>query len=205
MKIISKYKDYYDYLSGVWGVDPNLILDRDNFVPKLSGDDLRIISFVIGGKLCQIYFDGDDYYFGEDIEQFDNTNSRSKFYSYFKKEGKYRVSIGYKNGRKNSAYIVDGIKEGFEWLNEKFDCPILYKTESWLPREHENSDWKKMPLLSETPIVKFIDATDIYRWISDYLAKQLDKKQDILTKVTNSEKIINKGFDLKKSFRPNMK
>ena len=29
MKIISKYKDYYDYLQGIYGVDEKLILDGD--------------------------------------------------------------------------------------------------------------------------------------------------------------------------------
>ena len=31
MKIISKYKDVYDYLTGIYGEDPLLILDRREF------------------------------------------------------------------------------------------------------------------------------------------------------------------------------
>jgi len=28
MKILGKYKDYYDYLQGIYDVDPLLVLDR---------------------------------------------------------------------------------------------------------------------------------------------------------------------------------
>ena len=30
MKIIGKYKDYYDYLQGVWGQDPKAVYARDS-------------------------------------------------------------------------------------------------------------------------------------------------------------------------------
>lgn len=33
MKIISKYKDYYDYLSGIYGIDDKKILDRTIYKP----------------------------------------------------------------------------------------------------------------------------------------------------------------------------
>ena len=42
MKIISKYKDYYDYLSGIYGEDPLKILDRREVDPS---DNIRTIVF----------------------------------------------------------------------------------------------------------------------------------------------------------------
>ena len=59
MKIISKYKDYYDYLSGVWGEDPKLVLVRKGeFVVQStnpSGCDMYVLTFIIGGIMIQIY------------------------------------------------------------------------------------------------------------------------------------------------------
>ena len=34
MKIISKFKDYYDFLQGIYGVDPLLVLDRTKGTPN---------------------------------------------------------------------------------------------------------------------------------------------------------------------------
>ncbi len=39
MKIISKYKDYYDYLQGIYGVDEKLILDRTTESPRMFDPD----------------------------------------------------------------------------------------------------------------------------------------------------------------------
>lgn len=40
MKIIDRYKDYYDYLSGIYGIDELVIFDRrENFV--LQNDSLE--------------------------------------------------------------------------------------------------------------------------------------------------------------------
>ena len=38
MKIISKYKDYYDYLTGIYGVDDKIVLDRRGWEGKKVSD-----------------------------------------------------------------------------------------------------------------------------------------------------------------------
>ena len=59
MKIISKYKDYYDYLSGIYGEDPLKVLDRREVDPS---DNIRTIVFCdkiyikeIKGKTVKLY------------------------------------------------------------------------------------------------------------------------------------------------------
>jgi hypothetical protein len=199
MKILSKYKDYYDYLSGVWGEDPKLILERKGeFVVENSnhiGCDMYVLTFIIGGNMVQIYNNGEDFYFSKDIKQFDTSNK------WYKKEGHYRVNIGYINGRRNNMFIADSIKSGYEYLNDKYNCPIIYNCKSWYCSDVTKEDFSKYPLLSSTPITKFVTSQDVYRWIQEYLAKKIDQSQARQDNQTDIQKIENKGFDKIKSFR----
>lgn len=198
MKIISKYKDYYDYLSGVWGEDPKLVLERTKeFVwNSPSTRSKYVLTFVIGGNMVQLYYSGENYYFGKDLKQFDESTKWSK------KEGHYRVNIGYIDGRQNYMYVVDGVKSGYEFLNDKYKCPILYNSESWYCSDITKEDFSTYPLLSSTPITKFVDATDVYRWIQEYLAKKVDQSQARQDNLSDVQRLVNKGFDKVTSFRP---
>lgn len=51
MKIISSYKDYYDYLQGIYGVDDKLILNRQEETPKTFMIDDYIVRGEPAGKL----------------------------------------------------------------------------------------------------------------------------------------------------------
>ena len=59
MKIISKYKDYYDYLQGIWGMDEKLTLDRTEYTTtpslksSLSHPHLSIVRFYICGWVVE--------------------------------------------------------------------------------------------------------------------------------------------------------
>lgn len=197
MKIISKIKDYYDYLSGVWGVDEKIILNRrGEFVPS-TPKDLSVLTFIIGGNLIQIYFDGISYYSGEELKQFDQSTK------YRRKIGYFAVPIGYINGRQNNVYISDNIKSGFDYLNEKYESPIIYRDDSWHYNDVLEKDFSAFPILSSTPITKIVDAVDIYRMISEYLSRQLDKKLEAVPNLTDVQKLENRGFDKLSSFRPN--
>lgn len=205
MKIISKYKDYYDYLSGVWGEDPKLVLDRKGeFVVQSTnplGCDMYVLTFIIGGIMIQIYNNGKEFFFGKEIEQFDTTRRYGKN-NYWTKDGLYRVEIGYSTGRTNQMYVVQGPKEGYEYLNDKYNCPILYNKQSWHCPDITKEDFSTYPLLSSTPVTKYVDAVDVYRWIQEYLAKKVDQSQARQDNQTDIQRLENKGFDKRTSFRP---
>jgi len=68
MKVISPFKDYYDFLSGVWGEDPKLILDRR----KHSQPDISLFKdndygtlFICGDKYDFAYKNGEFIYLSE--------------------------------------------------------------------------------------------------------------------------------------------
>jgi len=64
MKIISKYKDYYDFLQGTFGIDEKLILDRTKF-HKIELSDYDKITLVIGDLVIEgLFVDGSVFAFG---------------------------------------------------------------------------------------------------------------------------------------------
>lgn len=198
MKIISKYKDYYDYLSGVWGEDPKLILERTKeFIwDSPSTKSKHVLTFVIGGNMIQLYYSGENYYFGKDLKQFDTSNKWNN------KEGHYRINIGYEDERQNYMYAANGVKSGYEFLNDKYNCPVLYTYTIWHCSDITKEDFSTYPLLSSTPVTKFVDATDVYRWIQEYLARKVDQSQARQDNLSDVQRLVNKGFDKVTSFRP---
>jgi hypothetical protein len=201
MKILSKYKDYYDYLSGIWGEDPKLILDRRKGNPKPIGEkydfqlkDTGKITLIICGKLIEGYRYQNKIYYGEDIKQFSNIDN-SKWdgidYPYT------TIRIGGNGLRIKDTYYALELVGGYLDINKKYNCPILIKS--------GREKWDEYPKLEELNLGSFIDAETIYSWLQEYLAKEVDEQQNIIPNLTDVQKLENKGFNKKTSFRPNIK
>jgi hypothetical protein len=201
MKILSKYKDYYDYLSGIWGEDPKLVLDRRKGNPKPIGEkydfqlkDTGKIKLIICGKLIEGYRHQNKIYYGEDIKQFSNIDN-SKWdgidYPYT------TIRTGGNGLRIRDTYYALEPIDDYIHINKKHNCPILIKS-GW-------EGWDEYPKLEELNLGSFINAETIYIWIQEYLAKEIDELQNIPIILNNKEKIISKGFDPKTSFRPNIR
>jgi len=193
MKIISKYKDYYDYLVGKYGEDPLVVLDRREYeLPFFSTDDIQKIDLYVAGKNIQgLYFHG-KFYYGNSIEPFSTKHKDFLWlkyhdgYEYFAIKSKYfgqNIRI-----RKN---IIDSD------VNIKTGCPILLKKQFVNNKKDDIKNYYKFPILKELGLAPFIEAEDIWVMISNFLSK----KDLVIDNRTNNEKIINAGFDLKESFR----
>lgn len=185
MKIISKYKDYYDYLQGIYGIDDKVILDRREGVcfpnnrfwyPGVKQYDKDII-----------YICGNAYDVASDTKG-------NRFV------GKMLLSLKHKLDRKGEKIYLkesNGFSIPFHIapyktdFNEKYNCPIL--------KSSIYNDIERFPRLSDFNIQKILSAEDIfhmlYTWIESH--KIIDPKDNR----TNNEKIISAGFDLKSSFR----
>ena len=75
MKIISKHKDYYDYLQGIYGIDNLLAYNRgevtrvDLFEEPFSREDINEHKLAIGGDLYAIFeHKGKLYHSAEDLK-----------------------------------------------------------------------------------------------------------------------------------------
>lgn len=214
MKIISKYRDFYDYLSGIYGEDPLIVLDRRSSDPKImfSPDTSYKLRLYIGGHLVEGWYTGGQFYYGHDIEQFRISDSVNSKYSKY-----YRQALHYGNGVMQKLYgrtdvtvvnikheyirnhirtvhvLTEPIVDLFD-INEKENCPILIKTD-------DDNNARHYPKLDELGLASFLPADLVYRWISDWLSLQRTKAENHIDTRTNIEKIECDGFDKITSFR----
>lgn len=210
MKILSKYKDYYDYLTGVWGEDPKLTLDRREF-DTVELVENAVYFIYVGNFLIEGFCRNGAIHYGEKLKEFETFDEyRSKREEYRNKVridtpceySRHYKGRRYGGTRYNTKWVNSVIVEGTGKLTRKEGCPIIVQQES--PNTSSIQKTYKYPKLEDVGLAKFIDATDVYRMISGWLASRVDETE-LTTSTTNEQKIENKGFDPKTSFRPNMK
>jgi hypothetical protein len=203
MYLIDKNKDYYDYLSGIYGVDKCITYDRRGSIPLTKESFLKLISpyytkynndhgsfFVLEVGYFQYLFQGDIQY--RPINPYmamEPYKGVFKLWQVFDEQKHYyekEITIipvtikwpGSPNSRKKRNYIDTFSFSELRRSSEKISNPILINT----------------------PIPSLIDPFDIWSNVSNYISsKYNDKTIDIYN--TDTEKIINHGFDKKISFR----
>lgn len=198
MKIISKYKDYYDYLQGIYGQDEKLILDRSKGSSMNKSDieslkDGKGINLAIMGLMfTMIYYQGKWY-------------TERGLYNIGKQilHNSRRYSSGY-----NNQYIIKNVeidsKTGLPKefnpirevaltnLNNVLDCPILKVYD-----EFTSTNAEEFPKLSDYNFGAVISPEDM--WVNLY--NWLSRVKEEPNTQTDKEKIVAAGFDLKTSFR----
>ncbi|MCX6147215.1 MAG: hypothetical protein NTW25_08190 [Candidatus Kapabacteria bacterium] len=225
MNIISKHKDYYDYLQGIYGVDELITLDRSKIKPppiisKHNYD--RCVLYICDVMYEGLYFDG-KYHFNSNIKDLIDVE--------YPKDSKWNRTLKYQLGNwilnlgpdeflrynePNEIYFHSYILskpykiEISKSPNRLYNCPILLE---YFPYSELNSrrisnlkylqDSNKLfefPILSAFNVPPILEPKDIWIMLTDWLssAKYKNLNSDILT---NKEKILSSGFDLKTSFR----
>ena len=244
MKIISKFKDFYDYKVTKYGVDEKLVYNRKTYCEyfqgffrdinidyRISEDDfnknlkentkvtdeknIHKILF-IGEKLIHLFFTENGVYTHFDIKNEENLRKLNDF--------QYKKEITFKDGKKFNIYTR--FKDDWEYLlsydrkkliNLNIDKDDIILNEPILLIEYigecNNEKAKRYyspslykfiynPNLSQMGV--YIDADFIWQSLVEFLSNKRSEKE-ISPEVSNENKILSKGFDLKTSFRPNMK
>lgn len=193
MIIVSKYKDYYDYLQGIYGRDEKIVLDRTKgFVPDIPYDfeTLRWKEFLICGTHYKVIQHAGRFYTEEQL-------SKLGFIVVFKKYSSYDLEIiptpaNYKPPHKWMFDVEQEEKRNAGLAQIAQQCPI-----QMLVLGH----WEHWPKLADFNFASIISAEDM--WVNLY--NWLSRIEDIPDKRTNNEKILTAGFDIKESFRPKIK
>jgi hypothetical protein len=189
MKIISKYKDYYDYLVGIYGVDEKLILDRTDFVLTSKLTNKSKVTFYICGYIIDGYYIDGKFYYGSDLEQFADEPSKWRWLNdndlYYIKDDQFRY-------RTLNFYKVPTLDK--DNINETMNCPILIVDSK---SSESKISFSKFPILKDYDVVSIFPPEKLWTMIYDFLSKN----KDIENKQSDKEKIISKGFDYKHSFR----
>ena len=241
MKIISKFRDFYDYKVAKYGVDEKLVYTRKTYceyfeslvmdVYTASGDRISEENFnknlkenfeyfkginfhkilILGEKLIHLFFTENAVYTHFDIK---NENDLRKLNDF-----QYKKEITFKNEKKFSIFS----KFGSDWdnllsfnrkklitydidkddiiLNEPMLLIELIGT-SKSSRYLYTYKFTYNPNLSKIGV--YIDEDFIWQSLVEFLSNKRSEKE-ISPEVSNENKILSKGFDLKTSFRPNMK
>ena len=242
MKIISKFKDFYDYKVAKYGVDEKLVYTRktyceyfqvlignisninidyriseDDFNKNLK-DDIKPIDeknihkiLFIGEKLIHLFFTENGVCTHFDIK---NENDLRKLNDF-----QYKKEITFKDGKKFNIFS----KFGSDWedllsYNRKklitydIDKDDIILNEPMLLIEligkSKSSRYLYIYKFTYNPILSklgvYIDEDFIWQSLVEFLSNKRSEKE-ISPEVSNENKILSKGFDLKTSFRPNMK
>ena len=242
MKIISKFKDFYDYKVAKYGMDEKLVYTRKTYceyfeslvIDVYTASDDRIseenfnknlkenfeyfkgINFhkilILGEKLIHLFFTKKGVYTHFDAKKLDV--SKGTYQSYYSKE------ITFNDGRNFEITTVFGYAwdKLFSYDRKKlfssmridksdiiFNEPMIlieYFGESHVKYHRSLYKFTYNPNLSQMGV--YIDEDFIWQSLVDFLSNKRSEKE-ISPEVSNENKILSKGFDLKTSFRPNMK
>ena len=249
MKIISKFRDFYDYKVAKYGVDEKLVYTRKtyceyyetNFISIYTSSDDRILEenfnknlkeeveyfkrnnchkiLILGEKLIHLFFTENGVYTHFDIKNPEDIKKKYGYYSYynevreitFNDEKKFDIHSSFKYvwdelfsyDRKRFLPRVNISKDDILFDEPMILIEYLGKVDKKTIR-YPNSIYKIIynPNLSQMGI--YFDEDFIWQSLVEFLSNKRSEKE-ITPEVSNKNKILSKGFDLKTSFRPNMK
>ncbi len=172
MRIISKHKDYYDYLQGVYGIDNNKVYKREDYI--ICGDfisywnsDHTVHCFAINNKLYTI------------------CQNKKGFYT----DDKLKI-------QNSNPFLRRTILLKTPTVNIERRKPIVYG------RLWGNSiNWVKGdPIMKSFDFHKVLSAEQLYIEVETFLG-YLKDHPEIPNNQSDIEKLLSHGFDKKKSFR----
>ena len=194
MRIISKFKDYYDYLSGVYGIDNKVVYIRDSKdvdkTKDFSSFDYRFEVKKDGKEyyiyLEHIWFCDEDFPFITIREGF---NDYTEWISYsFEEIEDWLNFLEVKN------FVRNEIEKHFQTKSNKKVNTELKSPQIYQIKEKYTTDI----LLKDYGFQRILDAMQAYQRVAMFIAAPPDVPQTVPTDIIRFE---GKGFDKKTSFR----
>jgi len=193
MKILSKYKDYYDWCVGKYGIDNKMVLDRrkdyyTNIRKYDNPNELKEYTLAICGELFHVvFYKGKSYHTKDELHELNEylyKHDREKILF-------QRAERWYKHYWTNGTWKTYMMgKEGKTDINDKYGIPTLM--------EIGDDSWQGI-LLSEFDVANYISSEEMFQKVYSWISAQHDLK--IENKQTDKEKILSHGLDYVKSFR----
>ena len=241
MKIISRFRDFYDYKVEKYGVDEKIIYNRITkvlrnfpriFTKNEVQPDYNNKSLFVGDKIVLIFKTKEKLYTQFDLEDIEllktkSSNVRIKNFFYHMKDSELTFLDGntivvnsivdvdlyemlqmsrktfYNFFIKNEKDLLN-IDEEDNFLNEPIVLIEFLENVKDHDKRRNISVYKRTynPNLKELGL--YFDTDFIWQSLVEFLSNKRSEKE-ISPEVSNENKILSKGFDLKTSFRPNMK
>ena len=246
MKIISKFKDFYDYKMTKYGVDEKLVYTRKTyyeyskrfsininteFTERLSEENFNKYFkeyteyftdnnyhkvLFIGKKSIHLFFTENGIYTHLDIKNPEDLKKNyGQWYHYYEitfNDGKkYRIYTPFRYdwnelisyNREKVLSHIDASKDDILFNEPMLLLEYLGKFNKKKVRYPDSIyRFTYNPNLSKLGI--YIDEDFVWQSLVEFLSNKRSEKE-IIPEVSDKNKILSKGFDLKSSFRPNMK
>lgn len=219
MKIISKYKDYYDFLQGIWGMDEKLVLDRTDYVKTPNYiSSINQYRTLVRFYICDLIVEGLYYQenagelgvflYGEEIENQLSSEMSKPFWKHDPRYYYVGKSITPRYGIRSFKVLKEPIKffdldhiqkrdvKQVYCPNDLFACPILIESNP-TDQNYDPSKCCKFPVLKEYKFHSAIDAPNMWKLLTEWIGRE----KVIPNNQSNKEKVVSNGFDLKTSFR----
>lgn len=190
MKIISKIKDYYDYLQGIYGIDEKLVLDRTTYTHTIKYNDYDTIRIYLCDIQIEGMYYGGEFLYGDELKKYSLSTNECVTNQYSHYTISPRNSITYNVILKQPQKIINS-------PNDIENCPIL------ISRFYSRNNYGKDICLNKYPILKDYNLNKVFtpEQVFLMLSEWLGKEKIIENNQTDKEKILSAGFDLKTSFR----
>lgn len=204
MKILSTFKDYYDYQIATYGLDEKIVFERiskevSNFnTPKQTitkvpftyevfQQDKKLHKFHICGFSYDVLQIDGLFYMGEDLEAFDYYKGRRKELYYKAVYGIEYIDIllNFKNPQRFN------LKPMKSFINDMLNEPIVL--------ERTSTAYYINPKLEFFKFGSLFPSEDMWQKLVDWFSQE----KIIPDNRDNTAKILSNGFDLKESFRGN--
>ena len=225
MKIISKFKDYYDYKIAEYGIDENLIYDRrlpmgvNIAIPQRewltldnAADDEALHSVLyVGNELVHLFATPSKVY-----THWDLTNLMDLHYriydlwhgdlSVLMNDGKKIRLVSYLSSSRDTLIKQLEASRGDNVFNLKDNSPFLDLKQPLLlifNRDYRSEN-RATHYLNLQELGVYLDPDFVWQNIAQYFS-YLKTQAEQSPELPNDLKIESKGFDKKHSFRPKMK
>lgn len=200
MYIIDKNKDFYDYLSHIYGVDKSITFDRRGSV---NVDDLMIADKSM--NYPNIQSNSKTFV----LLEVGYVQHLIKLFDFVIDEGMYERVIScsmelvrtFKDFKHyyDSPISIRGVDVAYNWTyfkprSYRFDRPF----NEVVRRVYDKSI--DLPILKGTQVTSMLDAKEVWIELQTYLSS-LGNDKDVDLHMTDVEKAVNHGFDKKTSFR----
>lgn len=205
MKIVSKFKDYYDFLSGKYGIDFKVVYDRTSKVetgpqkyfsdgewkpPHLECPERSDLWYVaVCGMMFTAYYTDRVWHFGAEAVRVMGEDLRKRgnnvpFHACDYNPYKFNQPM----------HLPDGIASEFEPTdaNDRYGCPVLLCRN---PRFPEGWVWRNVNL-STLKFARAIEPEKMWTLICNWLSRE----KEVVDTRTDTMKAQSKGFN-DKSFK----
>lgn len=223
MIIKSQFRDYYDHVAHVYGGgDPSVVYDRNRLRPLDDSGFAHAFPVNMDRVSSERYYGNTGHYHSKWLV------IAGKYYHFKKQVGdpsaefvlqydmavkeKTAKQIAYdkllmRNGywRRKEENRIDEAKETLK-LSRKIGAPVFMIDRAEVSRTGKGYDYwieSAVPTLKNLGIASIISPEQIYQDIAYYIGNVMKDSPDMAppTVLTDKEKIVQHGFDLKKSFR----